>query len=1490
MARWAHFAILPAILFAMPQGGRTAAAPPEDRSSAPTGWIDQVQRDLKEREYELTWQAEPAVEGIEPSWHAPNRSQGFRTYFTSEGIRVVPRTEAAPTWRWGLSLVGYGNAEKTWEVPRPNLEASGHRMEYHHGALEEFYVNTSDGLEQGFNLPAPPGSSGAGGATPELQGWGAPLRRPSAPGHGVEVGNGGVHVDLALWGDLAPRISEDGQAIDFLTPTGAPVLHYAQLKVTDARGSTLPSWMEGFAGEGVRGIRIVMDTRQAVYPVTIDPLSTAWAWTAVSNQDNALFGSSVATAGDVNGDGFSDVILGAPAFDNGLTDEGRAYVYLGSASGLSTIAAWTAESDLAGAQFGISVSTAGDVNGDGYSDVIVGAYLYSNGQTNEGRAFVYHGSASGLSLSPSWTGESNQAGSWFGYSVSVAGDVNGDGFSDVIVGAYNFTNGQSGEGRAFVYHGSSSGLSLTASWTAESDQVSALFGNSVSTAGDVNGDGYSDVIVGAYSFDNGETNEGRAYIYNGSASGLSPAFSWTAESDQAQALFGNSVSTAGDVNGDGYSDVIVGAHLFDNGQLSEGRAWVYHGSASGPSTTASWMAEGDLGGARFGYSVGTAGDVNGDGYADVIIGANLYSNPETNEGRAFVYNGSEAGLSSTASWTAESDQAGAQFASSVGSAGDINGDGYSDVVVGAPNYDEPQIDEGRVFVYIGSASGPALFNGWVADGGQSNAFLGSSVTAAGDVNGDGYADVIVGADNYDNGQDNEGRAYVYLGSASGISSSPAWTAESDQFGALYGFSVGTAGDVNGDGYADVIVGAPGYTTIQISEGRIYVYHGSASGLSPIPAWIYDGVDIEGQVGISVGTAGDVNGDGLSDVIIGGWSPRGEHPESQYPPFNMAIVFLGSPTGVSSLSTSLGGGQQMGGRFGSSVGAAGDVNGDGYSDVIVGSYQYDNGESDEGRAFVYLGSGSGVTSGPAWTAESNQVDAHFGYSVGTAGDVNGDGYSDVIVGAPNYSAGQAGEGRVYVYLGSASGLAVSPAWLADGELTGAGYGYSVATAGDVNGDGFADIILGAPSYTHVGPNDGRAAVYLGSVSGLSLFPAWVRNSQDGSRFGTSVATAGDVNADGYAEIIVGAPAYDATQLDEGRAFVYYGNGGAGTSVRPQQRRSDISVPIAPLGRSNAPNFRLAALGRTPFGRGRVKLEWEIKPLGTPFNGLGTQQSAAPIDTGTDGTGIDELVTGLGPGVHHWRIRFRYGTAATPFAQSSRWLTVPWNGWQEADLRSGAFVGGFAWDDLDGDGIREAGEPGHAGVLVSLYSGGSTIVAEKTTLADGTYDIAVPGTGPYQLLFTSPSGYTYTVPKQGGDDLLDSDVDQMIGLTVPIGPTFTAADASRWSAGLISCPGPMLPLFITGARFAPGTSNVILDFTDPNQPGTTTGATGYNSYRSTQPQPPPPPWMGLAGDTQDEDPGIPNIQLTDWTGDNLPVGSVFYYQVQAYNHVCGTEGPR
>jgi hypothetical protein len=401
----------------------------------------------------------------------------------------------------------------------------------------------------------------------------------------------------------------------------------------------------------------------------------------------------------VNDDGFSDVIVGAHNYNGGQTSEGRAYVYHGSPSGLSTTADWFVEVDKISAEFGWAVGTAGDVNGDGYSDVIIGARRYSNGEMYEGGAFVYHGSATGLSKTANWSAEGNQENVWFGFSVGTAGDVNDDGYSDVIVGVSNQVSAPECASKVHVYHGSETGLSASADWTEVFAQASACFGYSVATAGDVNKDGYSDVIIGAPYYDNEQEDEGAAFVYYGSASGLSTTADWSTESDQASAYLGSSVGTAGDVNDDGYADVIIGAPWFDNDQDDEGSVFVYHGSGTGLSTTANWSAESDQEGAKFGISVGTAGYVNDDNYSEVLIGADRYSNGHKWEGRAYLYAGSATGLSTTADWFTEGDQAYANYGFSLGTAGDVNGSGFSDVIVGAFGFYYDYDYQGQAYVY-----------------------------------------------------------------------------------------------------------------------------------------------------------------------------------------------------------------------------------------------------------------------------------------------------------------------------------------------------------------------------------------------------------------------------------------------------------------------------------------------------------------------------------------------------------------------------------------------------------------------------------------------------------------------------------------------------------------------------------------------------------------------------------------------------------------------
>jgi len=1276
-------------------------------SGVPADWWLTVQEDIRRSEYDVTWQDATYPPDGAAAYQAPNRAQGIRTYFTPTGIRVIPRTGGTPSWELGLALAGY--------VPDGPAHVSANRYGTANRRISEWYVNGEGGLEMGWALDTP-------------------LRFAERGRGGGERGGGGRILTLAFTTTLTPRLTPDDTAVEFANDAEAVVLRYGPFSARNAAGRPVPLRLR--LSDTTLAIQI--PTSNTHYPLTIrtiltgagptpDGLSSTPNWITEGDQADGYMGWSVGLAGDANGDGYSDVIVGAFNYDNGEADEGRAYVFYGSALGLNLTPDWVDEGNQVGAFFGRVGSTAGDVNGDGYSDVIVGAPLYDNGESDEGRAYVYHGSPSGLNLTPNWTTEGDQSGACFGGAISTAGDVNGDGYSDVVIGAYEYDNGETDEGKAYVYHGSPGGLSSTANWTAESNQADANFGSAVNTAGDVNGDGYADVIVGAWRYTNGQNQEGRAFVFLGSSSGLSSTPVWTAEGNQTGAFFGESAGTAGDVNGDGYTDVIVGARNYTNGEISEGAAFVYYGSPSGPGASPGWMADGNQSESGWGFAVGTAGDVNGDGYADVIVGAPYYDSGEVDRGRASVYHGSATGLGAAPDWVAGGTCASAFFGISVGTAGDVNGDGYADIIVGALQSEGGLAYAGAAYAYHGSPAGLGPNPGWTAESDQAGAWFEVVVDTAGDVNGDGYADVVVGARRYDNGQVDEGQAYLYYGASAGLSPSPGWTADGNQNNAGFGSSVGAAGDVNGDGYSDVLVGAHYYDNGEVDEGRAYLFHGSAAGLSSTANWMAESDRPSAEFGYSVDTAGDVNGDGYADVIIGAG-----YYDNCSAGMNFASVYHGSAAGLSASADWTVESTQACDGFGRSASTAGDVDGDGYGDVVVGAWRYDNGQDDEGRAYLYDGSAAGLSLSPSWTAESDQAGAYFGLPVGTAGDVNGDGWADVIVGSSYYDNGLGDEGRAYVYHGSVSGLSGAANWVVESNSAGSLFGLSAGTAGDVNGDGYADVVVGALHYSNGQTGEGSAYAYYGAAAGLSPVPNWmIEGNQEWARLGVAVSTAGDVNGDGYADVIVGADWYDNGQIDEGKAWVYYGNGGVGLSLIPRQRRSDDSAPIAPLGMADSNAFRLALLGRTPFGRAKVKLEWEVKPLGTLFDGSDTQASNNWMDTGTAGVQISELVDSLSAlSPYHWRVRLLYHPATTPFQRNGRWLTMPWNGWNEADLRAGDEpVAGLS---AANDSPTALGQPTH---LTATIAAGSNVVY-AWALGDGT-----TGAGPL-LAHTYAAAGTYT----------------------------------------------------------------------------------------------------------------------------------------------------
>jgi hypothetical protein len=355
---------------------------------------------------------------------------------------------------------------------------------------------------------------------------------------------------------LAMAVADGGDYVAFFNAL-VRVVRYSDLHVWDSRGQVLAA---RFVAISEDSFALVVEDGDAAYPIVIDPLTHRWVGTG--DQTGSRYGFSVAYGKFKGGSDVGDIVVGAPYYDSGQPDEGKVFVYNGDDLGISSTPTWTGESNDDYSHFGYSVA-AGDFNGDGADDLLVGAPDY--GSYTEGRAFIWWGDSTAF-LGPNgtpgnadWQYGADDMEAKLGWSVASAGDVNNDGKEDVIIGApyYNIYN----TGKAFLFHGPPAS---SPNWTATISDQNALFGSSVSSAGDVNGDGFHDVIIGAPEFDGGQTDEGAAFIWHGSSSGLTPNPGTQSnaarrlEKDQASAKFGYSVAAAGDVNGDGYWDVIVG--------------------------------------------------------------------------------------------------------------------------------------------------------------------------------------------------------------------------------------------------------------------------------------------------------------------------------------------------------------------------------------------------------------------------------------------------------------------------------------------------------------------------------------------------------------------------------------------------------------------------------------------------------------------------------------------------------------------------------------------------------------------------------------------------------------------------------------------------------------------------------------------------------------------------------------------------------------------
>jgi hypothetical protein len=734
---------------------------------------------------------------------------------------------------------------------------------------------------------------------------------------------------------------------------------------------------------------------------------------------------------DFNGDGNADFTR---------VSGGTVEILPGSSSGLRAATILSTSAPVSGeTSFGKVVSNLGDINGDGITDLgVVGTISPSN------VVQTFLGDAWGISTTPAQTITSPTPGSLFGTALAGVGDINGDGWADVVIT-------DPAVGTAYVYTGNPGGALISAGSVVAPGGASG-FGSFAGGVGDVNGDGFDDFVI---------SGSASAYLYLGRLSGPFAA-------PTALPCGGCRVGGFGDVNADGLSDFVLGMALYF-GQPSGGGVMP---------TTASVPAAGA-------YAVA---DFNGDGFSDIIVG-------RTDGSAVSWYAGGVAGFgSSPVSTLTTPTGSGVVFGFPFLS--DINGDGWLDVPLSTGNLSQ---ESGRVFVYPGTSAGPST---------HSNAGItpGLPWNLRPDFNDDGYADLVV--------SDASG-VQVFNGSAAGLPAAPSMNLPPSVFEAsLCGdarTSAFNAGDVNGDGIPDLAV----FTcSLSATNSGIFVtaFTGGTGGLEPLAAHAEHILGSQNFQGAFAMAVGDVNGDGAADVLGG------------IPARSTAYVWQGEAL------EPLGGRAQLPAPSGSSGfpvagGPVGDVNGDGFADFVV---------TDAQNAYLYLGlsalqSGAGASLSPVTSVPCGGPCQLGGY-----GDVNGDGLSDFTL-----------SGNLY------EGQMTSP-WIRSPIPLGSSGPVVLA---DLNFDGAFDALFG-PS---LGSPDSAVSVFLsGGATGLPSAPSFSLSSPDpaGSGFGQIVSVLGDVNGDGSLDSVVWATAANKVHL-------YTGTLSGFSSTPAQSYLYDPNMGLAPL---------------------------------------------------------------------------------------------------------------------------------------------------------------------------------------------------------------------------------------------------------------------------------------------------------------------------------------
>jgi Ca2+-binding RTX toxin-like protein len=1033
---------------------------------------------------------------------------------------------------------------------------------------------------------------------------------------------------------------------------------------------------------------------------------------------NDFSGVAVSAAGDINGDGYADIIVGADGADpGGRQNAGSAYVVFGHAGPSAAAIDLTKLSGSEGFQLngklafdhaGWDVSAAGDVNGDGFDDFMVGAPVAGTSGSYTGDTYIVFGGNSGFPSSLELGSLNGTNGfrirgtgsyDWTGLAVSAAGDVNGDGFDDVVIGApYADVNGNL-SGSAFVVFGHGGSFSSTIDlatlngtngFRVDGELFNDYTGFSVSSAGDVNGDGFDDVIVGAVY--TGNVYQGGAYVIFGKSGGFAPSFNlgsvdaktgFLIEGTAGRDGLGFSVSKAGDLNNDGFDDLLVGSPFTDVNIVNGGNTGsvrVVYGQdflglnpvigTSGDDTLAGGdksdilrglggndvltgggendVLDGGAGintakfaGASADYSIVskdgtiTVTDLlpssNGDDGTDKLTnfrylefsdktltfntgpGAVADANAATNKVAENAANGTTVGITASALDSdtdvpvifSLTDDAGGRFSIdpgtgvvSVKDGSLINADSSTShsITVKATDSDGASTTQSFVIGLTNQPPGGIVDNDGASDFVPENSAKGTSVGITASA-----SDPAGGSITYSL-SDNAGGRFA-INASTGVvtvanadlldyelAHSYAVTVKATDSGGL--FSTQTFTIDLGD---------------QLNEPSV-----NLSSLDGSNGFRLNGANAGEQSGYSVASAGDVNGDGLSDLIIGAFRADVNGVFRA----GVSYVVYGGDANLDALDAADGkadgqidlglldgvrgfriGGVTKEDLSGYSASSAGDVNADGFDDILVGSRDFDpDGVFFAGASYVILGgsanlaaldSSDGAADGKmslgnvsgalGFRLDGTNLSDQSGWSVAPAGDLNGDGYDDMVIGARSGSADKAGHaGAAYVVYGGSGNLAALDAadgtvdsrldlnkldgatgFRVDGFLGNAGNQtvgeIFVSSAGDLNGDGYVDLAIGSESH-------GAACILFGGADSLAALDAADGKSDGhvaftsfsgvtgykfvgaspGDDIGGSITSAGDVNADGIEDLIIGVPSASPDgQIFAGASWVVYG---------------------------------------------------------------------------------------------------------------------------------------------------------------------------------------------------------------------------------------------------------------------------------------------------------------------------------------------------------------